>query len=74
MPHDLRQFLRLRYQRSIELREALPLSDPIHRIESLGAEYTGDTGLYPDRKRLPLLRDFPQPGAAGGFFLDQRAR
>lgn len=74
MPHDLCQFLRLRYQRSIELREALPLSDPIHRIESLSAEYTRDTGLYAGRKSLPLPRDFPQPGAACGFFFDQRAR
>ena len=74
MPHDLCQFPRLRYQRSVEICEALPLSDPIHRIESLGAEHTGYTGLYPDRERLPLLRDFPQAGAARGFFLDQRAR
>lgn len=74
MPHDLCQFPRLRYQRSVEMREALPLSDPIHRIESLCAEYTGDTRLYPDRERLPLLRDFPQPGAACGFFLNQLPR
>ena len=74
MQHNPRQLLRLRYQRSVELREALPLGDPIHRIESLGAEHTGDTGLYPDRERLPLLRDFPQAGAARGFFLDQFAR
>lgn len=74
MPHDLCQFRRLRYQRSVEMREALPLSDPIHSIESLGAEHTGDTGLDPDRERLPLLRDFAQTGAASGFFIDQLAR
>ncbi len=74
MQHGLRQSLRFRFQGCVELRKTLPLSDPIHRIDGLGAEHAGETGLHRGRKRLPLLRDFPQATAAGGFFLDKRGR
>ena len=74
MQHNLRQSLRLRFQRCIQLRKTFPLSDQIHGIDGLAAQNAGETGLCPGRQCLPLLRDFPHATAAGGFFLDERGR
>ena len=74
MQHDLGQYFRLRSQGCVQLREASPLSDQIHRVQRVAAQHAGETGLCPGRQRLPLLRDFPQPAAAGRFFFDERDR
>ena len=43
--HRLRQYRHLRHQGSVELRQALPLSDEIIGLDRVASESTGDTRL-----------------------------